>query len=491
MREKNFQVPLLFSELNQRKYDYFEGYCPSSAPPASSVALNIALRELKEHLKKSQEQVHFLSQCKAALSNELLQLKKKESDNQKNLAKYIKESQELKEHFVSLSQENSKYLKDMSSIIEENRRLKLQVAATSGNFKLPHSDVTCTHFQPHPTYPWWNGEAPQELDKKSYSFSSALKKPHDAALGSWEEISQKLVLQMQREMKEMEELGQKLAAEASEESAENGSVPEKSIVDSNTSSDAEELDEEEMLNLCERIKAIKDENAKVKKLVLHQKTSLQKLVDLIGENLRGKTSSYKCSNFQSDNGQESSSKECCSDPLAKDKTDSRALRYGRPSDDTFRAYFTRQLQNSPVSSSRISEEVADVKNVPPKTQSLPVDRTKQYDCSPNHCVTECASESKLVGQGTHSALNWKKDFQQVNKPVVELHHVPTHLFDKIDEAEEMVIHRKNSEEEKICPMCQAVFPANFVQSEFENHVISHFETDNLETLTLLNQYELL
>lgn len=34
------------------------------------------------------------------------------------------------------------------------------------------------------------------------------------------------------------------------------------------------------------------------------------------------------------------------------------------------------------------------------------------------------------------------------------------------------------EEERICPMCNAVFPRVIPQESFESHVVSHFEVEN-------------
>lgn len=56
------------------------------------------------------------------------------------------------------------------------------------------------------------------------------------------------------------------------------------------------------------------------------------------------------------------------------------------------------------------------------------------------------------------------------------------------ESDKQISDKKSSEEERVCPICQAPFDDSVPQCEFEEHVVDHLE---VESASLLDQYVVL
>lgn len=410
--------------------------------------------------------IGFLNQCKFELSSEVIRWKEenhklrreKETSEQKIqelqsvLNKLTRKNEELEAGLLSSNQQFEKLKMHSIAINEENKFLHQKLSKTcSKYYSYPWSEFGISHVPP-----LFNGNIHQ-LSKREVGVPK-----------SWEEVSEKLIEQMKQEMKELQMLGQKLAIN---DLPSNTGIPTVShslndqYASQNQAADGSDV-EDSIVNLACDLELLKQ----------HLKDQQQKLTVLLNqisdcENLAVATDAVQHTYNSVSGVQKVDSVSSLTDWGASVIS---GRKFVRPSDDSFRAYFTQQLRNS-----KSTEELKCMLN-------LYVDSSKDFFNQSNAQTIRddvkmpavCVKAQSKCGHNVEMQIHEDNSSvfldETITKPVMNNSlNISKNCF---------------PEEERVCPICEAVFPRVFSQKEFESHVVAHLEAGSA---SLLEQYEIL
>lgn len=428
-------------------------------------------QEINEKLKQKEKEIDILKKCKEELSNTVITLKQEIYSLREEKLKMEKYNKEIKSKLLMMSERNAALVQEKANLNLENQKLKVEMLSMNEARYNLQSQIGQANI-PFNTYPWIF-----RTEKSIVPFTSSpvgnpylykFKSHNDCKENiseSWEEVSQKLFAQMKVEMKDLEELGKKLSLESMENELCESCCSD--IEDKNLSEN----------DFIEKINSVEDEAEKiiieqqyqlrnVRKHAVEQNKTVRKLLQkILGFTKSGNSSPLITSTNQRN--------------MAKiydinDKFDSDMIsnienkfQFTRPSDESFRAYFTKQLHNggqllqNPQSKSYINEKL---KNISANGVETIADNAVGVDQKINNTAKH-KQEDILIDKIIPKEICVQNDCIIVNET-------------------KSTNHERNIsiDEDRICPMCQAFFPKTVSQDDFETHVVSHFEVENTSIL---------
>ncbi|XP_035206098.1 uncharacterized protein LOC118181135 [Stegodyphus dumicola] len=367
---------------------------------------------------KSETDVNLLVACKVQLSYEVVRWKteslrlQKERDAARQKAKELdlaisklsERTRELEGRLSSAEGENQKLRTKSTSVEEENVSLMRKISQS---------------FNSYHSFPWAGGSSkPLFLSRHE----SVVKKDADPPQEDWKEVSQKLLEQMKQEMRELQEF----SSQFSEQENGNSDI---NIAEDENSSNYGEL-EEILSSLVTNTRSLKHH-------LLEQRRKLQFLVSSIDP---GETQSMQINPKTSAGSLQTLTNQDASICFTKNKASSN--NFPRPSDESCRVYFTKQLGGQ---------------------QGL------------DKAVEQILKNDNI--QHTRNDLNAGSHEQHTDAKFLTLQP------DTTSDQETLI-----AEEDRVCPICQAPFGVVISQKEFEEHVLDHLE---VESASLLDQYVVL
>lgn len=410
--------------------------------------------------------IGFLNQCKFELSAEVIRWKEENHKLRREKETSEQKIQELRSVLDSLIRKNEELEASLLSSNQQFEKLKMHSIAINEENKFLHQKLskTCTKYY---SYPWSEFGVSPMLPLLNGNIHQ-LSKREVGVPKSWEEVSEKLIEQMKLEMKELQMLGQKLAINDLSSSTTIQSASHSlndQYVSPNQTTNGSDV-EDSIVNLACDLELLKK----------HLKGQQQKLAVLLNrvsdcEDLAIATDAVQ---HTQNNVLGVRKVDSTSSLMDWGASDTSGRKFIRPSDDSFRAYFTQQLRNS-----KSTEDLKYMLN-------FYVDSSKGFFSQSNvQNIQEDVKMPAICAQ-TRSKCRHNVD-------------VPTHSDDScvfLDETiakpltDNSLSSAKNCfpEEERVCPICEAVFPRIFSQKEFESHVVAHLEAGSA---SLLDQYEIL
>lgn len=373
------------------------------------------------------------SNSKSELTNEVIILKESNNKLLKALVQKERECREFQDHLTVSSKTNADLMDELSDLTLENQRLKLKgIAFLEENralynqicqLKKMYSKAISQNSR------YWGKSNDHQFGLRTKE--SGTYEP-DESSESWEEISQKLIKQMQEEMMELENLNSKYLPESNSITVSNDhfeSISNSRIEVENSNhkdlvpSSIAFSDECEFLCSKSMIHHLKSQVEHLRNQTLNQSTLLKSALD----QLRQFVKAYDAARGNS-------------------ATSTSSKRLSQPSDELFRAYFTKQLHNG--AHSQAGGNVPDL---------AAANENPIYDLIP---VKNPLKESQK---------------HRAKELPLEIENRDTTL----KAADNNTMDDDDDDDEKVCPICERKFTSQISQTEFENHVFEHLDSKNV------------
>ncbi|XP_067132653.1 putative leucine-rich repeat-containing protein DDB_G0290503 [Centruroides vittatus] len=424
-----------------------------------------------DKLKQKDKEIDNLKKCKEELSNTVISLKQEIYSLKEERLKMENYNKEIKSKLLMISERNAALVQEKTNLNLENQKLKMEMLSMSEARYNIQSPIGASNIPFH-TYPWlFQSEksiAPfssTPLRSEILSVCKSKKNISDSKENvseSWEEISQKLFAQMKTEMKDLEELGKRLSLESlgSEICESCGEIENKALSENELLDKTILAENEAEKIILEQQKQLRN----IKKCALEQNRTVRKLLQKILDFTKSSNSPIPYMSQRN---------------IAKiydvnDKFDSetisnieRKFQFTRPSDESFRAYFTQQLYNTGQllqnSQSKLSfNEKLKTSSINPMGIITDAIRTEQKILNTSKSKEDNLSVENTIPMQTYMQDKLLTENNSKTHPVLS------------EDRETNVLN----DDDRICPMCQAVFPKTVSQQDFEMHVVSHFEIEN-------------
>ncbi|XP_054711616.1 uncharacterized protein LOC129221188 [Uloborus diversus] len=359
---------------------------------------------------KAETDIGRLVACKAQLSSEVIRWKTESLKLQKERDAARQKVRELDQNVLRLSQKAKEL--ETQLLLSEQEKIQLRTKSLiAGDCNAHLIQKLSQNFEKYHSFPWT--DTPAASHNVPSTLYSSCKKSQEVPLEDWKQVSHKIMEKMKQEMKELQELGSHCSAQDKDSAAE---------VEGRTDIASDEELEETVSNLL-------SDASTLKHCLLDQQNRLKRLFNsctssnIVREDF----------NVRSDSKSVEASRNKPLSPKCKPPTN-----FSRPSDDSFRDYFTKQL-----------EGLHEVDKMTKAMQIfLQTEETRSRENKTN--IPESKSSGSNIPRLSDTVTGFLED--------------------------------------RVCPICEAPFAANILQKDFEEHVLDHLEA---ESASLLDQYVVL
>ncbi|XP_076054604.1 uncharacterized protein LOC143033262 isoform X2 [Oratosquilla oratoria] len=431
----------------------------------STYALQVALKNMKERYQKLQKKMaliedenHKLLNGKSELFGEIGKLqensiKLREKNLQLNQEIHSKHQEccSLREKFSSISQENMNLTMQLSRTTQENRRLNRQVTQLEGENKRLKEKLTLISQQVK-ALPDMAGlvadipEAQSKLRTKIYPLSNDLE--------SMDEVTSRVMSSLKDTLEDFEEIT------SSEIDGVSGPTSKESVVESNESLlSSVRTTTKRMKDLYNRLQ---DQNQKLLLLspLMSSTSSNGSTQTSLGKNAEGACVSKSKSHTRT---------------LSQRDRDisSMTVSQGHPKTSTSgedeENVFQSQLATCGSGPNPLLLSMGSVALSPAAVNSAGDNNVGVTTLSPD-------------GGRPKSPFDWRKVKMSDDEEEEDLTTTlpgPT-MRNAATSPDPSLVQRgdEDDEDNRICPMCNALFPKVVPQESFESHVVSHFEVEN-------------